>query len=477
MREILFARPHQLDRTAHDLRGPDGLCDEILLDLAAQAAAQHRGRHADPAGIQAGDLRRCGHHARLSLGGCPDTALGGGDFGRAAEHFHAGVGQVGQLVGQFERPLIALQHAGRIAVANSDGGCAAGHQVARASGDRDTVHLRRIGRLGPAHGHFAGGFESGPGAGRHDGHRVAQIDHRQRTGRLRRSRLDRAAKDRALFDDGVKHAGDPDIQSVDGAAVDLGGQVDARQAAADQPARRSRGHGGRSRQTEGRGRGGELAITRAERRAGDGDPAICGHAAGCRDLEDAGSGQDQQFAGRRASLAQRVVIAADAVAAPGQLQAAEGRIAEDRAGRRVFGAHLRPGRPQFVADHLREAGQHALTHVAAADKHGHQIVAGDPDPCLHGRPGWTGGIGAPRDDRQADTQQQASAGGRLHQEAPPPGALCARATTSRLWSGIVTGVEQCRFEHGGRGHGQIVRSHRSPPQLPAARWIAARIRW
>src|SRR5690606_5280340 len=137
---------------------------------------------------------------------------------------------------------------------------------------------------------------------------------------------------------------------------------------------------------------------------------------------------------------------------------APGAVAREvLARRRIFGGHLRPVALQFLGDELRQAGQRALAHFGARDADDHGVVGPDDDPGIDLRRGALR-QGFAEGNVEAEAEAAERGGGADDEAAAGNGGGCD---------------VQC-------GHGSpspYVRRPLLPPAaLPAASWIAVRMR-
>lgn len=98
---IVFTRVDDFHRRVGGLRKLDRLHEEILPEAAAEAAAEERGVHFDPLGLQAGHLRGDELIDAGRLGRRPDLGFIRLDPGDAVHRFHARVREIRHLVNGF----------------------------------------------------------------------------------------------------------------------------------------------------------------------------------------------------------------------------------------------------------------------------------------------------------------------------------------------------------------------------------------
>ena len=110
----------------------------------------------------------------------------------------------------------------------------------------------------------------------------------------------------------------------------------------------------------------DLALVRRQR--------VLGNAPGLR------RGGDEHRARGRARLAQHLPHAAHAVAAGGELLAAEVRVAVLRVGAGPLGLDLRPVEVELLGDEHRHRRHHALPHLEHRQHDAHGVVGVDLDP-------------------------------------------------------------------------------------------------
>src|SRR5262249_17327857 len=256
-----------------------------------------------------------------------------------------------------------------------------------------------------------------------------------------------AAIDGAGLDRGVEHAGQFDVDAVDGLARDLVVRVEPFDALADDLpilrvlerdlSRRLNLGGGFRHLAVGGGAAGRLVRDHAVRRA---------HL-GYRHFPLIGSGLLEHLAGHRTAFADELVRLANSAAASGEEVAPYALAGDVLARRREFIADLRPVAFEFLGDELGKPGERALAHLRAGDANDHRVVRTDHHPGVAlGRAALRANdLRAPERNIEAE-RQTAAHGGRAHHEAA---AIDLRYVI----------------------HGCL------PHALAAAAWIAARTCW
>ena len=180
-----------------------------------------------------------------------------------------------------------------------------------------------------------------------------------------------------------------------------------------------------------------------------------------RHLPPLGRRLQQHAACRCAALAHVLVRRADAAAAAGRHVAPDAVAREVLAGRRVFGRDLVPVALQLFDDELREAGQRTLPHLRARDAHNDRVVRLDEHPGIdlgarvrRGRCFLRGSVIDAEWNVEAE-RKPAACGGRTDEEAAP---------AQTQW------FSACRPP-------QVFLPSIEALLLPAAKWMAARMRW
>ena len=145
MGHVVFARPDELDRSAHRLRCRHRGRDEIHFQAPAEAAAQQRGEHAHLGGFQPGGLggRRLSH--LLHLRPHEEIASIRLHVRRAIHRLHGGMRLQGPLVHRAHAPLRRRERRRGIALgARAQAGAAPPPSAAaRVSGHCRAMHWRR----------------------------------------------------------------------------------------------------------------------------------------------------------------------------------------------------------------------------------------------------------------------------------------------------------------------------------------------
>ena len=223
----------------------------------------------------------------------------------------------------------------------------------------------------------------GPVVVGHDGEPGAHRDHFAHPGdgggaaRVVRRHL--AAEHRAAEDAGHQHAGPLDVDAEAGSALDLLGDVEARHVPAQQREgarllqRDLGGHG------QPRGAVDERAV--AQGAAGRLVPhaALFGRAVPDRDAPLRRGRRHEHLPCGRAGLPQRPPVGADAVAAGGELLAAEPGAVAGVGSHPLRGDRV-PVDVELFRDEHRHGGHHALPHLELGEHDAHGVVRVDPHP-------------------------------------------------------------------------------------------------
>ena len=313
----------------------------------------------------------------------------------------------------------------------------------------DGQHVERFLRLPPGVGDDCDG-------GVTHLHHVPHPGHRGNFGLV--IARDLAAEDGTILDGGVEHAGQLHVDGVDLAAVELVGGVE--------PFHRLAGNlpilrileldllrigglqlGSRSR---------DFAVGRDALAGGVRDDALLDGEVGDRNFPLVGGRLQQHRARGGAALADILVRAADAAAAASRHVAPHAVAREILSRRGILGRDLAPVALELLDDELSESGQRALAHLRARDANDHSIVRLDDDPGIHlGRGGCLlcDGIGQARWQVKSECET-ATGGGRADQE--------------------LAATEADGFRHSAPPYAFLPST--AALLLPAARWIAARMR-
>ena len=236
MLDVFLARPHDLDRTVDVLGDLDGASDAVGLEPAAEAAADQMIVHDDLVQRQAGGLRRGRLGAREGLGADPDFAAVLAHMNRAVHRLHGRVREERNVIGRLDL-----------------GGGARHRPVDIADVLRNGARLeRRLFELADDRARVELGVRT-----------VVPFDHQGREPLLRRAHvighdgdgvvephdlahaldglgrgivhaLHAAAEHRRLRKRRDLHAGRPNVDAVDGRAVDLRRRVETLGRGADQ---------------------------------------------------------------------------------------------------------------------------------------------------------------------------------------------------------------------------------------------------
>ena len=432
--EVLLPRPHQLDRLANGHAHLHGLADEVHFGLAAKAPAQRRDMDRDLGRRHAGQ----GHHQRQrGLGRLrrrPDLAAHARlVVHRAVQHFHAGVGDVGQAVARFQlevgggdrrfRRTAALHRvgrAGRVAAAGHIGGGGV-HQRLGIRHELRAVECGDIGGQGPLEAQPARGLPGVPGRRADHCHGIDIADsleparrarrhfhrhHRHRAARRGGRRRQHTAEARAVADGGIHHARPAHVDPVDRAAVHFGRDVRARQRLADAAQLRIRHQRRRSRHRHAGGSRRELAVTHRVTGGCVGDPAVEHRVVGAHGVTHlVHGGADEHLAGDGRRIAQPPeVVARDAGA--DRVDRHAHRCRRGERGRCGHDAYRGRVHHQVLAQDLGQARERALAHVGSATGQGDAAIQADGQPGVHDR--LRGGLGLAA---QHEAEREAGAGG------------------------------------------------------------------
>ncbi len=445
VRHVIFARPHELEGGPHRLRDLHRLGDEVHVDAPPEATAQVGGAHGDLLGLEARHLRRHSRRHLLELGGAADQARVLADVGREVHRLHRGVGEEGQLVGGLHGLCGALDGGVHVALLLED---RAGPGRGRLEGGGNAGGVERLSwALVPGDGErLARALGAPPGVGHHgdavgDLPHVLHPRHRLGPGGVEAHRL--AADHRALREGRVEHAGQLDVEPELGRPVDLGRGVEAVDRLADVPALLVRlqlhvlGDGQLG------GGVGQLAV----------GGRLAARAVDHRVLRAAGGGLHAPFLRRRrhqhgarlgAGDAQIVEPFGHRGGAARDLAAQHG-VDVGLAGRGDLDLDLAQVDFELLGHEGRHRGVGALAHLGARREDRDAVVAADLHPGVRHGDGLGRARGRGERVGQGDPQHEAPAHG---------------------------GARLQEFASGRSGEG----FHGHSPLLPAALWMAARMR-
>ena len=455
--DIVLAQPLHAHRPLEPLRQLHGLQGEVRLRLASEGTAEEGRRHRDLVGRHSqivGDEPTRG--LRILQRRIDGTAIFG-DVRHGDRRFHRCMGEEGRLIGGLQFGAAGLECRVDVALGGTR------HQRARllegvaqrlaqhiavevlvgASGPLD-VELPSDANRGPGvlgnHRHPTQGREDRPGARC----RVEDLDAHQ-AGFVRRlvgDVLHPAAKPRTAHDHRGRHVGQAEVGAERALAAGDVGRIDVGHALADEAVLRLLFQRRVARDGQGRGVAGKFAVAESAAAGLVHDLVVDrGHRVDV-DSPAFGAGLAQHEPRTGARGAQPVVVQQDALRAVGVLVAVLGI---------ALGLHHGDPGPvgvQFVRDHLGQRGADALAHLRAVgrDPDGAVRIEGEEEVGLERAGGDVQGRGFPC--RQA----------RAEHEHP--------RHTEKVTAGEVGG------DVGDRVHRSV------PPvaRLPAASWMAARIR-
>ncbi|MCY1282334.1 hypothetical protein D9M70_311670 [compost metagenome] len=291
--------------------------------------------------------------------------------------------------------------------------------------------------------------------------RVLELHHFDHAGHgLGLARIDslrHTTETRRIGDHCHQHAGQLEILGEGGAAVGLVGAVLAGQALlADQREVLGRLEPHLVRQRLARRGLGQLAKAGLPAGRGMADHALAHADLRGRHLPLFGGGRHQHGAGAGTRLAHLLEGIGDGRAAAGALHRAEGEVVVERGvGRRALDAHLAPVGIQFLGQQGGQAGVGPLPHLHMLGEDGHAAIAGDTDEGV-------GCEGFGSSSQRFATPQQGSEGNAEGKAA------------AALEEGAPAEVENAAGRPGSGFEGAHVDSPQA--RLPAASWMAARIR-
>ncbi len=184
---------------------------------------------------------------------------------------------------------------------------------------------------------------------------------------------DLAAEHRGAGHHRGQKTGEPGVEPELRGAVHLGGGVEAELRRAEQPVPAQLLEPDLLRDRHSRGQGGQLAKGERLSLASD-DPAVFGPAAGRLHPPFSGRGGDQHLPGGGARLRQAVPFAPDTAAPPCHHDGAECRVVVSRGHWRRLDADFAPIALQFLGDQHGERGIDPLAHFRLVDDEGHRAV-------------------------------------------------------------------------------------------------------
>ena len=480
MQAGLAARPGQL----HGLFQAPGqkrcLLGDLMLQVRAEAAAGDRRVQHDALLADAERPRRRGACERRRLGGHPQRQPpippgggGGGWLDRGMQgRPHAIVGGDDLCILEGRGEIADARHAGTLAI----------ERGVECGVDRLAVH-QRAARLEPG-GEPIERSISGPPGLSYGGDPVRVLHHcgdaAHAIGRRTVHAYQPAVADRPLADGREHHAGQADVAREIGAAVDLGGRVEAGQRLPGQPLLLA----GAQRQVAARQplvgrirrkRAEPLTLPARDHEAVEGGAAVPVHVPAARRR------LAQQDPGRSPGLAQFALERADRGGGGGEHQRLRlgvtaahpfGQVAQrileqhrcrepvgiERVDRCRLDRDGAPVRAQFVGDDLRQGGEHALSQLRLRHRDGHLPVCADLDPGAEdrlplGRRQVDGVVAWPK--RPADHQPHPR---RAADQQPAPGHSRCRRGRAR----------HCIQSHGRRS---IARRKPAPAGLRFRAWV------
>ena len=225
---VVFARPHRLDRNAGRFRDLDRIGDVVDREPPAEAAAQQRRVDGNGVDRQSRDFRGDRLRRRRDLRRRPNRHAFGAHFGGRVHRFHRRVREIWHVVGR-AHDVAARQRSARIAGLFDDG---AGllHQFAhrREHRGRRRVRVGTVPERGVQH---APALERRPRVVGDDRNARRNGEHRADAGHAERGRAierrDRAADLGRFLDRCELHPRNAEIESEDGGSVRFRPHVEA----------------------------------------------------------------------------------------------------------------------------------------------------------------------------------------------------------------------------------------------------------